>query len=204
MSANVLVPGLRPSSARWSEGRKIRWFFNRRFTPWLLESVELQMREKRWYAAAYLMVLGMEILGGFLEGRAPGLETFLAFTNRYLNRIMSSRMPNPLLAHGAAPGEVSEKSQVSVAELLWASVRRGFSAMCGFYPGISIVERSHYYGRRCRRIGFRVDIHKLHHDFARACRDYTDDVCGDYLVRQRFLKRFDELCGKAKRKRGEG
>jgi len=198
MRHTLQLPEPRPGFALWSQGKKIHWFFNERFAPWLVRSVEIEIREKQFYSALYLMVLGIGILSGFYEGRKQGNDTFSSFVRRYCNRILSARIRPPRAARWIATEAAGGENHLCIAELLWAAVRGGFEDTYAPYAGVSITERSHYYVRCYRRIGIRIDIYKLHRDFLRACQTYIDDVCSDYLVRERFVKRFNEICEKAK------
>jgi hypothetical protein len=184
----------------------VRWFFNDRLSPWLLASVELEMREKQYYTALHLMLLGAEILSGFSAGRSPDVGTFCAFLERYVNRIMRASVRNPLSGRGIAGGALDGKKNLTLAEILWASFRCGFAEACAVYPGGSLAERSRYYYRSGRVIGVRLDIRSFHRDFVEGCRRYYADVYGDYLVRQKFIRRFDQLLrtGKEHRGRAEG
>ncbi|MDD5555704.1 MAG: hypothetical protein PHN82_00465 [bacterium] len=179
----------RTGTVRWSAGRKVRWYFGERFSPWLLEGVGALMQARRHQAALHLMLLGLEILSGFLEGRAPDEETFSAFADRYLGRAFGT----------AARGG----RRPAAAAVLRRSFRRGFEDGCLAGPGVSIAERSRYACRLYSRVGLRVDIRAFHRAFVAACRRFADDAAGDYIIRQRFVRRFDQLVA-APRRRGRG
>lgn len=198
MSERVRLPELRRGLSRWPRGRKIEWYFNDRLSRWLLDSVEAEMQAKQHQTAMHLMLLGIEILSGFREGRRPDLGTFVAFIDRYMSPAFRARARNPLLGRGIAPTELDGKAQLTAAELLWASLRAGYRDGCAAFPGASVAARSHYYVRHYARIGLRVDIRSFRSDFLSAFRTYYADVYSDYLVRQRFLARFDQLFGGGK------
>jgi hypothetical protein len=203
MRERIHVPELRCGFSRWPRGRKVEWYFNDRFSRWLLDSVGVEMREKQHPTALHLMLLGIEVLSGFLEGRQPDLETFSAFVEKYLSPALRTRVKNPLLRRGMAPPALDGKPQLSIAELLWASPRSGYRDACAAFPGASIAEHSHYYVRYYARVGLRIDIRKFHRDFLAGFKRYYADVYSDYLVRQRFLARFDQLFrGKRGKKNG--
>ena len=202
MSDRVRIPELRCGFSRWPRGRKIEWYFNDRFSRWLLGSVEAEMRARQHQTAMHLMLLGIEVLSGFREGRRPDLATFTAFVEHYLSPALRARVRNPLLRCGIAPPELDGSAQLTVAELLWASLRAGYRDACAAFPGASVAERSHYYVRCYARIGLRVDIQSFRRDFLAGYRAYYADVYSDYLVRQRFLTRFDQLFKGKRRARG--
>ena len=196
MSVRIRVPELRRGIARWPRGRKVEWYLNERFSAWLIDAVAAAMREKRYGAALHLMLLGIEVLSGFLEGSEPDIRTFCAFIGKYMSPALSARVRNPLHGLGIAPPPLDAKPRLSVAEILWASPRAGFRAACAAFPGASIAERSHYYVRCYARVGLRIDICKFHDDFLSGFRRYYAEVYSDYLVRQRFLARFDRIFGR--------
>lgn len=193
MSVRIRVPELRRGLARWPRGRKVEWYFNDRLSRWLLDSVAVEMREKQYATALHLMLLGIEVLSGFLEGREPDIETFVAFIKKYMSPALSGRVRNPLLKRGIAPPALDGKAQITVAEVLWASPRAGYRAACAAFPGASIAEQSHYYVRCYARVGLRIDIRAFHRDFLSGYKRYYAEVYSDYLVRQRFLARFEQL-----------
>jgi len=203
MKDRIRMPELRCGFARWPRGRKVEWYFNDRFSRWLLDSVEAEMQAKQYYTALHLMLLGIEVLSGFLEGRQPDLETFSVFVEKYLSPALRGRVRNPLFRRGMAPPALDGKAQLTVAELLWASPRSGYRDACAAFPGASIAEHSHYYIRCYSRVGLRINIRKFHRDFLAGFRKYYADVYSDYLVRQRFLARFDQLFRGKKRSETE-
>jgi len=176
-----------------SDGRKVRWFFNDRFFPWLLAGAAGEMREKRFYTALHLMLLGAEILSGFSEGRSPDRESFCAFLERYVNRILRTRLRVPPPRRSLAEPEKGGRAQRRIAEILWDSLHRGFAEGCAAYAGGSLAEHSRYYYRCGRIMGLRLDVTRFHRDFEKGCRRFRADVYGDYLVRQMFIRRFDQI-----------
>ena len=195
MQKRAPLSDLRRSCLRWREGRKLKWFFAERFSARLLASVDILMREMQFASALYLMLLGVEILSGFYEGAQPDRETFCAFISRYMDGVLSLRAPNPLHRRGVAGGSRDGKGRLTFAEFLWALFRCGFADVCAAYPGGSIAEHSRYYCRYYSRVGLRLEIHKFYKDFVRAYHRYYSDAVSDYLVRQKFVRRFDQLCG---------
>ncbi|MEI6633337.1 MAG: hypothetical protein WCP22_05890 [Chlamydiota bacterium] len=195
MRERIRMPELRCGFARWPRGRKVEWYFNDRFSRWLLDSVEAEMQAGQYYTALHLMLLGIEVLSGFLDGRRPDLETFSAFVEKYMSPALRARVRTPPLMRGMAPPALDGKAQLTVAELLWASPRSGYRDACAAFPGASIAEHSRYFIRCYSRVGVRIDIRKFHRDFLAGFRKYYADVYSDYLVRQRFLARFDQLFG---------
>jgi hypothetical protein len=188
-------------SSRWGDGRKIKWFLDDRFSRWLLRSIECELRERQFYCALYLMLLGVEILSGFFEGREPGVETFCSFVKRYFSRPLSIRARGLLFRRGAAGRGREGRSPGSIAEAIWWIFRCGFMDSCAVYPGGSLVERSRYYCRCYKKVGLRLDVHKFHRDFLRAYRAYSSDTYSDYFMRRKFVARFDRLFGMASRAR---
>lgn len=193
MRERIRMPELRCGFARWPRGRKVEWYFNDRFSRWLLDSVEVEMREKQYPTALHLMLLGIEVLSGFLEGRQPDIGTFSAFVGKYMGPALRGRVRNPLLGRGIAPPALDAKAQLTVAELLWVSLGSGYRDACAAFPGASIAAQSHYFVRYYSRVGLRIDIRKFHRAFLAGFKKYYADVYSDYLVRQRFLARFDQL-----------
>jgi hypothetical protein len=189
------LPELRRGITRWGDGRKIKWFLDERFSRRLLRSIELEMRERQFYCALYLMLLGVEILSGFFEGREPGVETFCSFVERYFSRLLSSRARPTLCRRGIVDREPDGRSHGSIAEVIWLIFRCGFRDSCAVYARGSLAERSRYYCRCYKRVGLRLDVHKFYRDFLRAYRAYSSDAYSDYLVRQKFVTRFDQLFG---------
>jgi hypothetical protein len=186
---------LRRGIRRWSDGRKIKWFLDERFSPRLLKSIELEMREKQFYSGLHLMLLGVEILSGFLAGREPGVETFCSFMKRYFDRLLSSSARPPRYRRGVVDRDPDGRPPRSIAEVIWWAFRCGYRDSGAVYPGGSLAERSRYYCRCYRRVGLRLDVHKFYRDFLRAYQSYSSDAYSDYLVRQRFVRRFDQLFG---------
>lgn len=195
------LPELRRGITRWGDGRKIKWFLDERFSRRLLRSVELEMREKQFYSALHLMLLGVEILSGFLEGVEPGVETFCSFVKRYFSRVLSSRARAPLCRQGIIDRGPDGRAPRSIAEVIWRAFRCGFNDSSAVYPGGSLAERSRYYCRCYTRVGLRLDVHKFYRDFLRAYHAYSSDAYSDYLVRQKFVRRFDQLFGAGPRAR---
>ena len=193
MKRKISFRGFRLNRKRLPEGEKIDRFFRERLDRWLLDSVDCQMKEKNFYPALYLMLITVEVLSGFMEGGKPGVDTFCAFVSKYFGAIFSSRVPNPLYRSGLVDRKLSGKKELTFSEMLWAFFRCGFADACTVYPGASLTARSRYYFRYYNRIGLRMDIGRFHRDFVRACRAYRSDVVSDYLVRQKFIRRFNQV-----------
>jgi hypothetical protein len=194
MRNSLLPEEVRYKLRRWEDGKKIDWFFNNRLSPWLLKGVDLQMKGKQFYVALYLMLLTVDILSGFYQGKRANLGTFSAFMSRYFGDVLTRRATNPLYRRGIAPKGLNARRRITFVEILWVSLRYGLAERCMVYPHVSLTERSRYYCKCYKRVGLRLDIHTFYKDFVRACREYGDNVYGDYFVRQRFIKRFDQLC----------
>ena len=157
----------------------------------MIKSVELEMRGKQFYVALYLMLNTVEILSGFLEGKKPNSDTFNAFINRYFNEILGTNAPSPIYRRGLADRKLNLKKRITFMEMLWICLHYGLTDACMVYPRVSLTERSRYYCKYYRVVGLRLDIRKFYRDFLRAYRAYRDDVYSDYLVRQKFIRRFD-------------
>ena len=193
MQTKLFPPELRYKLARWNDGKKIDWFFNKRLSSWLMKSIDVQMREKQFYVAFYLMLLTIEVLSGFLEGKRTSMSTFCTFMRRYFSNLLAGRAPNPVYHKGVAHRGLNPKQKITFVEILWIYFRYGLAERCMIYPRISLVERSRYYCKYYKRAGLRLDIQQFYKDFLSACRIYCDDVYGDYLVRQKFIKRFNRV-----------